>query len=137
MTVNEEELKEKYMEFQLIQKQIEQISEQVGTLHQQNNELDLSINALNDLDKTKLNSEILAPIADGIFVKAELKDKKLIVNVGANTTVERIIPEVITLLEKQKEEITKNTGEAEQVLEKFTQRAMKIYQEVEEKTDQS
>ncbi len=130
---NEEQIQQKYMQFQMVQQQLEQISQHLEMLNQQFSELDISINAVKELEKTKVNNELLAPIANGIFLKAELKDnQKLIVNVGSNTTVEKTIPEVVKLLEDQKEDLGKRMVEADTLLQEMSTQAMKLYQEVEE-----
>ncbi len=129
---NEEQIQQKYIEFQELQQQIEQINQHLELLTQQNVEMDISIGALEELEKTKVGNEILAPIANGIFLKAELKDnQKLIVNVGSDTTVEKTIPEVIKLLEEQKVEGNQKIMELDQMLHKLTSQATKLYQEVE------
>ncbi len=133
MPLTEEELKEKYMEFQMLQKQVEQLNEHIETMNQQDTELDISINAVQELAETKKDTEILAPIANGIFVKSKLIDnQKLIVNVGADTTVERTPAEVVALLQQQKTELASNMMEAQQVLQEMTSHLMNIYQQVEE-----
>lgn len=127
----DKELQEKYLQFQYLQQQLEQISQHLELLNQQNGELDISIHAVQELEKTKLKNELLAPIADGIFLKGELKDnKKLVVNVGMNTTVERTVPEVVKLLENQKSQLQLRLIEAEAVRQEMAAQTMKIYQEV-------
>ena len=116
--LNEEEIKEKFTEFRMLQQQIEQINEHLEQLNQQNIELEISINAVRELEKTPLHNEILAPIASGIFFKAELKDNiKLVVNVGSDVTVERTIPEVVALLLLQQRELTQKISEASAMLQ--------------------
>ncbi len=133
MATNEEQIQQKYMQFQMLQQQLEQISQHLELLNQQNAELDISINAVKELGETKVDNELLAPIADGIFLKGELKDnQKLVVNVGSNTTVEKSVPEVVDLLKKQKEDISKKMVEADAMMQEFSQQAMQLYQEVEE-----
>ncbi len=133
MKLSEEEIQQKYTEFQYLQQQIEQINQHLEMLVQQNSEMDISIAALKELENTKPNSEILAPIANGVFLKAKLENnQKLIVNVGSNTTVEKKIPEVIELLQKQKEEFNLGISEADSVLQELSSQAMLIYKEVEE-----
>src|SRR3989344_3999359 len=93
--MNDEERQQRYMQFQLLQQQLEQVNEHLQLLNQQAAELDISINAVNELGQTELDNEILAPISNGIFLKAKLIDnKKMIVNVGSDTTVEKTVPEV-------------------------------------------
>jgi len=130
--VNEEEIQQKYMQFQALQQQLEQISQHLELLNQQNAELDISINAVKELSDTKVNNELLAPIADGIFFKGVLKDnQKLVVNVGSDTTVEKTIPEVVKLLEDQKKDISKRMIETDSMMQDLSQQAMQLYQEVE------
>ena len=125
-------MKEKYMQFQMLQQQIEQLTKHAELLNQKGSELDVSIEAIKELGKTKDNTEILSPIAGGIFLKAELKDSKnLIVNVGSDVTVEKSIPEVIEILEKQKKDLSESILEVEKVFNELQEQAMNIYKEVE------
>lgn len=127
---DEKKMEEKYMQLQLLQQQAEQITEYVEKLQLQHKELDTSIEALTELQKTKVDTEILAPVANGIFLKAELKDnQKLIVNIGADATVEKSIPEVLKLLEEQKGKIMENITEAEGVLQELHEHGRRMYQE--------
>ena len=131
--VNEEQIQQKYMQFQAMQQQLEQISQHLELLNQQNDELDISINAVKELGNTKVDNELLAPIADGIFFKGVLKDnQKLIVNVGSDTTVEKTVPEVVKLLEDQKKDVSKRMMEADSMMQDMSLQAMQLYQEVEE-----
>ena len=131
--VNEEEIQQKYMQFQAMQQQLEQISQHLELLNQQNAELDISINAVKELSETKVDNELLAPIADGIFFKGVLKDnQKLVVNVGSDTTVEKTVPEVVKLLEEQKKDVSKRMIEVDAMMQDMSLQAMQLYQEVEE-----
>ncbi len=125
-------LQQKYQRFQLLQQQIEQLGGHLEILNEQMQELEISKNAVTELEKTPRKNEILAPIANGIFFKAELVDnQKLIVNVGSNVTVERTIPEVAQLLEQQETQVQEQIMEANAVLEQLSSQALKIYKEVE------
>lgn len=133
---DEKQIEDKYMQLQLLQQQVEQITEYVEQLQVQDRELDISLEALTELQKTTVNTEILAPIANGIFFKAELKDnQKLTINVGSEVAVEKTIPEVIKLLEEQKEKITENIAEAETVLQQLHEQGRRLYQESSEATE--
>ena len=129
--LTEEELQEKYQQFKAIEEQIEQLGQQAEMLNQQNAELEISKRALEELIKTPLKTEILAQVANGVFIRTRLEDnQQLIINVGSNVTVERSVPEVITLLEEQKKEITMHIIEAEAVMQELQAQAKKIYDEV-------
>ena len=95
--MEEQDMKEQYMQFQLLQQQMEQISEHIEKLHQHNVEIEDSKEAIKELSKTKLG-EVLAPISNGIFIKANLtENQKLLVNVGAGTVVEKTSQDVIPM----------------------------------------
>ena len=135
--VNEEEIKEKFAEFRMMQQQMEQINEHLEQLNQQNAELEISIKAVRQVEKIPLKNEILAPLANGIFLKAELKENtKLVVNVGSDTTVERTVSEVVALLGQQQRELTQKISEASSVLQELSSYAMKLYQEVQKAVGQ-
>ena len=121
------------MQFQMLQQQLEKINEHVEFLHQQESELDISQHAVVELGETPLHHEVLVPIADGIFFKAELKDnQKLIVHVGSDTTVEHSLADVLQLLEKQQTEIKARTGEMEAIMQQIQEQLSSIYQEIAE-----
>ena len=120
------------MQFQMLQQQIEQTSQQVELLNQQLEEVNISVDAVEGLEKTELENDVLASIAPGIFVKTALKEnQKLIVNVGANTTAEKTIQEVVTMLKEQKEAVEKQVTQADGMLQMMSQQAMTLYQEFE------
>ena len=131
-TGTEEELQQKYMQFQLLQQQLEQVNQHMEQLTQQAAEIERSIQAIKEISKTEVDNEILAPITNGIFIKAKLLDnEKLIVNVGADITVEKTISEVIKLLEEQKKQLHQQMMEADAFLREMSAEAQIIYQEIE------
>lgn len=131
----EEEMQQKYTQFQMLQQQIEQISNHTEKLNQQGAEIETSIEALAEFTKTPLDTELFSPIANGIFIKAEIKDnQKLLVNVGADTVVEKSVPDTIELLQGHQKELSTKIIEAEALLQQFHQQAMQIYQEIEKES---
>ncbi|MFH1276127.1 MAG: prefoldin subunit alpha [Candidatus Woesearchaeota archaeon] len=129
---NEEELKQKYMQFKMLQEQLEKLQEHAEMLNQRNSELEITKESLAEIKNTKANTEILAPLADGIFMKTELKEnQKLMLNVGADTVVEKDVEEVITLIEEQKKQITIKVIEVEEIMQELQRQSMNIYQELE------
>ncbi|MBR9683631.1 prefoldin subunit alpha [Candidatus Woesearchaeota archaeon] len=130
----EQSQQQQYLQLQMLQQQIEQTSQQLEGLAQQFTELEITQDALKQLQGIPKNNEVLATIAPGIFIKTALKDnQKLIINVGASTTAEKTIPQVITLLEKQKAGLELTLAESDAELQKLTQQAMELYQKLENK----
>ena len=133
MANDEQQIQQKYAQFQQIQQQIEQINSHLEMLMQQSSEMDISIQALQEIEKTPQHTEILAPLANGIFLKAKLEDShNLIVNIGSNATVEQKVPQVIELLQRQKNELSQGIVEADALLQELSSEAMRLYKEVEE-----
>lgn len=122
---------EKYVQFQMLQGHAEKIAEHLGQLQQQKAELEASQRALSDISSAPLRSEMLVPIVNGIFLKAELlENTKAIVNVGAETAVEHPLPVVISLLEGQQQQVGERIAEAEEVLQQVKVQMESIYQEI-------
>ncbi|MBI2665556.1 prefoldin subunit alpha [Candidatus Woesearchaeota archaeon] len=131
--ITEEELQEKYLQFKTLQEHIEQITEQAEMLNQRNVELEATKESLDEIGKTKVNTEMLAPLAEGIFMKTQLKDNtNIIVNVGADITVEKPVSDVRKMLEEQKKELTMKIIEAQALLQGMQKEAMEIYQFIQE-----
>jgi len=122
---------EKYMQFQMLQQHIEKINEHLEVLNQRQAELDISQNAVAEIGKTAVGNEILVPLADGIFVKAKLLDnQRLIINVGADTTVEHSVEHVVGLLEQQQQEMIERIAEVEEVQAQLQSQVTALYQQI-------
>ncbi len=129
--MSEENWKEKYTEFQMLQQQAVQINEHLEMLNQQLLELDISKNAVSELGETKVGTEILSPLANGIFIRSKLENNQsLVVNVGSNTTVERTTEEVVSLLGQQEVELRKKLVDVEKVMQHIQNKLMSIYQDI-------
>ena len=132
----EENQQQKYLQLQMLQQQIEQISQNAELMNQQLTEIEDSQEALKQLQETPEGNEILTPIANGIFIEAAIKNtEKLTINVGADVAIEKTAPEVITMLDGHKEELRKNLVEINTVLESLSEQATEIYNSVEEKVE--
>lgn len=131
--LTEEELHQMYLHFKMLQEQIEQLTQQAEMLNQQNEEMDMTKHTIDELAKTSSPAEVLVPIADGIYVKANIKDtQNLIINVGADTVVEKTIPQAKKMVEEQKKRITLKNIEVQAILQGMQQQAMGIYKEIQE-----
>ncbi len=104
--MTQEELQQKYMEFQMMSQQANQMKEQLQAFEQQAEDLNKVLECLTEIENTKLGTEILIPMSSGIFLKAELKDNKEVnVNVGSNVSVKKSIPKTKDLITTQIKEI--------------------------------
>lgn len=95
-----------YSEFQLIDNQIKMLQQQISTLNAQLHELVSTTKNLDDLKNVKPGTEIFVPINSGVYAKAEIKDNnELIVNVGANTVVNKNVEDTKKTIETQINEL--------------------------------
>ncbi len=100
--MSEEEIQKKYLELQLIDKQIKQMQHQIQIMEQQLIELNSLSESVEEISKIKLKTEVLVPLGAGVYAKAELKDnKEVIMNVGANVTTTKSVKDSKDIIENQ------------------------------------
>lgn len=126
-----QDLKEKYMELQMIDQQMKRFQKQLEAVESHRLEL-LSINqSLDDIKNVKAGTEILVPMSSGIFAKANIQEPEhLIVNVGANIAVAKNISDTKKLLEKQLNELKKVHQQIMGELQELAVKAGSIEQEM-------
>jgi len=95
--MNEQELQQK---FQIFEQQIRQLQEQLRSVEEATYDMNFIKNGLDSL-VGKVDTEIMAPLGKGIFVKAKLLSETLTVDVGAKNFVEKSIPETKELINNQ------------------------------------
>ena len=131
MTPKEEKLQKLYVEFQILNQNIQQLEKQSTALNNQLMELMVTNQSLEDIKKTKEGTEILVPLSSGIYAKAELKDsKKFIVNVGSNVTLVKDVDSTKKLIEDQINEIKKLQENLVNRLQEQTTKAAMLEQEI-------
>lgn len=131
MTDEQRKLQERYMEFQMLQQQMEQLSKYLEELSGKAEEFILTKENLNSLGKTSVNTETMLSVAPGIFAKGELKDnQKFVVNVGANIMVEKTIPQIEGLLDKQIKEVEEIRAQLDGNLLEMNQRMNSLIKEL-------
>ena len=102
----EEKLQKLYVEFQMLSQHIKQLEEKTTALNNQLMDLAVTNQSLEDMKKLKQGTEILVPLSNGIYTKAEIKDSKnVIVNVGSNVTTVKDIDSTKKLIEAQIEDV--------------------------------
>jgi len=121
----EKEMQSKYLQLQVLDNQIKQVQQQIQKLDAQLTELETINLSLGDLKDIKEGTEILVPVATGIFFKANIKDtKNLLVNVGSNVSVKKTADDAIGMLNEQVKEIAtykeQITGQLDVLIDKAT-----------------
>ncbi|MDP2908523.1 MAG: prefoldin subunit alpha [Nanoarchaeota archaeon] len=97
-----DDVSEKYLELQMLEQQLKQVNQQIVNINAQVLELQRIEGNLDDIAKTKGDTEILVSLGGGVLGKAELKDNQtVLMNVGANVVVEKDIPSSIEMIKHQ------------------------------------
>jgi prefoldin alpha subunit len=124
-------LQEKYMEYQMLEQMVNHLQEQMQKIEGQMVELISVKQSLDDLKKAKKGSEMMVPIANGIFVKGELKDNEdLIINVGGNIAVNKSIEDAKHMLEKQFGTLQQMQQDLMVQLQKYGLKAQSVQEEL-------
>ena len=103
------------MQMQMFEQEAQQLNQQLQLIEQNISEMqDLEL-SLDEIDK-KENNEILANLGKGIYIPVEIKDKKLIVEVGNKNFVKKTISETKDII---KEQLIKLVGAKSQISERL------------------
>ncbi len=103
-----EELQGKYLEFQLLQQQIQNLQQQLELIQSQLMLLASLNESLKEIKRTKAGTEVLFPLGAGVYAKSSLQDNEnIIMNVGAKTAVAKNIKDSCEIIEKQIEDMKK------------------------------
>ncbi len=121
---NHKKIKEKYMEMQLIEQQVQKMHKQIEAIEEQMEEI-MGISAsLSELAEVSKGSDALIPVANGIFIKAKIEDTSdVYMNVGSNTNVKKSLKEAVGLIDKQKEEMKEVRDHFINAIETFMEKA--------------
>jgi len=127
---------ERLMELQYLDSQIKQSEEQMTQIETQIAELNDVIMNLSEIKDMKPGSEILLPIANGIFAEAEIKNvKKLRVNVGAGVVTEKTPEQTTEMLKEHLNKIESYKEEMFMQLQAMVNQASLIQKELIKKKD--
>ena len=85
-------------------RQSQEIEEKFKVVEQQLDELQKFASSLEDLGKNS-NKEILASLGKGVYIKSDIKDEKLFVDVGSGILVRKSIEESRQVVEEQSKKL--------------------------------
>jgi prefoldin alpha subunit len=131
MVLSKDELQEKYMQFHTLSQQLKQVKEYLENIETQITELGQIIANLDQISGIDKGTEILVPVSNGIFIKANVtKSDEFIVNVGSNTLVAKDKQGIKDLLEKQRRELNEVQHKLLHDFETLQVTAMTIQEEI-------
>lgn len=124
-------LQQKYMEFQLLERQMKQVQAQIEQLESQLGELVYLEQSLEEIKHVKDGKEIFVPMGAGIFLQAALKNHQdVLVNVGSGIVVKKTVDQARELLEKQVRELRAVEEERAEKFAEMSQTAGSVEQEL-------
>lgn len=88
------------MQLSMLEQQANEQAEKIQAIDNQINELESLKLSLRKMEKSK-GKEMLAPLGRGIFLKTEVKDEKVFVNVGSKTLVKKTFKEAEEIVDAQ------------------------------------
>lgn len=96
------ELEEKVMQAEILKKQAEAASAQLELVMKTLIEMTTTREVLKEISGLAKGTETLVPLGSGAYLKAALSDNsRVLVGLGAETVVEKTIPEAAGLLDEQ------------------------------------
>lgn len=94
------------LEFQMMSSELNQVQEFLGRIDEQVGEVNSLIASLDDFGNLAQGSDILFPIANGIFAEGKVTNTKTLkVNVGRGVVVTRTVEETNNLVKEQLENL--------------------------------
>jgi prefoldin alpha subunit len=105
---HEQEMQENLILYQLLQKHLEELSNQATLLEGRLMELENTSGTLSDLKGMKEKGELVFSLGSGCYGYGRLDDRgKVMVDIGAGTLVNKTPAQAESFLEEKKEEIKK------------------------------
>ncbi|MFH1249064.1 MAG: hypothetical protein V1660_02840 [archaeon] len=117
---------EKFYRLNILEQQAIQMQQQLEILDQQIIELQLMKLNLDEIDKSKEKTEILSSIGKNVYIKTELKNKELYVDIGAKTVIKKSIADTKVLIDK---DINSLNETRKRIMDEFNQLAAEIQRE--------
>jgi prefoldin alpha subunit len=120
----EKEMQEKFVMYQLMQKQLEAFREQAVQLERGFIEVETTNQILGDLKNIKVDNEIMIPLGSGCFVEGKITNKKnVLMSPGSNLMFEKD-------LKSAKEGIAEKRDEIEKMIKDIQKKINDVAQEI-------
>jgi prefoldin alpha subunit len=129
--VNEEYI----LRLSMFEQEMNKLQEKMQVIDQQINELQNLQYGLQELDKSN-EKEMMANLGKGIFIKTNIVDKNLLVDVGNNTFVNKNIPQTIEIIQKQLKSLDDAKNRVIQKIQEIQAEAMGLVEQVQKAQEQ-
>ncbi len=103
--ITQENLQEKLMLFQLMEKQLETLGQHKNMVETRIVEIEATKGALEEIGRLKPDNENLIPLGSGIYTRAKITDKKFLTELGASVMKDNDMEGALEFLEARKDEL--------------------------------
>jgi len=118
------------MQLAAFEQEMNQLQQQMQLFDQQIVELQTLKQSLEELEKSK-DKEIYANLGKNIFIRAEVKSKDLLVEVGNKTFIKKNIKETLKVADDQLGKIEKAKGKLLEKMQEMQENIQKVIMEAE------
>jgi prefoldin alpha subunit len=126
-----EEIQKKFIQFKMIEDRVQELSKQHDLFEKQQQELNNTLEALEQLPTLKKGQEIMIPLAAGILIKGTISDpSSLFVNVGSDVTMTKTIEEGRGMVKEQLDQISEYEKQVTEQLVRLSEMADKVNEEL-------
>ena len=85
-----EKIKQKYMQFQVLNERLQSLQEQHNALESYLAEMNSLVSNIDEINKSKKPAKILIPVGSNIFAPAKIEDQdKFLVGIGAGVLIKK------------------------------------------------
>lgn len=112
---NNQELQKVYLEFQILNQQVNQLKEQFNSINENINSLKKIEDSLDEIKRVKKDNKILIPLGNNIFIKGKIeKNNEIIIGVGSKTLVKKNLADTKDTIKNQINELNNINTQLEQ-----------------------
>jgi len=125
---------EQILQIQMMEQEANQLNEHLKILDENLTEMGELRESLEEVEKDDCR-EILANLGKRIYLPVEIKDKKLIVDVGEKRFIRKSIPETKKILEEQIGKLSSAKDKIMEELDKLNQRLSQLMVEIQKEQE--
>lgn len=126
---------EQIMQIQIMEQESNQLNQHLQLVEENLSEMQELKLSLEELEKIN-NKDILANLGKKIYLPVEIKEKKLIVDVGNKNFVKKTIPETKNIIEDQIKKLLDGKEKITEELEKLQERVNKLMLEIQKSQEE-
>jgi len=129
----EKEMQEKFIIYQLMQKQLESFRGQAAELEKGFFETETTRQAIEDLKKINAENEIMIPLGSGFFVQGKITNRKgVLMSPGSSIMLEKDIKGGLEAVEKRKADIENASRDLQKQINEVVQKINELGPELEQ-----